>query len=207
MSNPIQASNDTVQASRSMADTFTLAHEAFIPAPDDNPDAVPFYRAYAGLKQAWGAEFVDEFHTAIHQIGCHIMHLKLEEKYPKALELLRYNVEHQAVIPKPQKRYQYHSEPDPPTEQDVVDLFNEQFRGAYPGKRINSKFAKEKWSQYSHMAKKAVQERYERAKAAYQGRLDQEERDYQNQLKPWQERMDSIKKFAQKAESITSEEQ
>jgi hypothetical protein len=190
----------------SAVDTFTLAHDAFVPAPDDNKEAIPFYRTWFGLKAVWGEEFCKEFHYVLHEISCRIIGLKVEEKYPKALELLQYNIDHQAYPPKPQRRISYSSEPDLFTDKDVEEIFVVHFKARWPEKRINSKFAKEKRKGAWETCQKLALERYERDKAGFVAQENQRERDYQNQLISWQERVDSINKFAVKAKEILSKE-
>lgn len=52
---------------------FEQAYAAFTPAPDDPVDNIPFYRAYAGLRSAWGESWHTKWGHVLHHIACCLM--------------------------------------------------------------------------------------------------------------------------------------
>lgn len=167
----------TATETKTNAEIYAEACAAFIPAPEDNPDNVPFYRTWYGLKAVLAEHgYADPFKAPlnVHGICCWAKGGTWEEvlnvipmhtpKEPKRLEHVR---------------CYYDSEPTPPTEKDARRIFETQYRNAYPKNRINSKHAKEAWERVKAKAEKFAQAEYECAKAEYDAKIakrEQEER-------------------------------
>jgi len=144
---------------------FTQAYAAFEPSPDDSPNAIPFYRAFAGLRAAWGNDFCDKYNHALHQAACECG--TADKPYTVAIKVLQFMVEGYKPPERPTPSYSYNLPPQPPTEQDARTLFNEAFKEAFPGRRANSKLANEKWIEKREKAMAIMQGRYEIEKVAY----------------------------------------
>lgn len=185
---------------------FNTAHDAFVPAADDNPDCVPFYRAAAGLYAAWGKEFCDRYNSAVHRAACECSHSHpTMSRYQLALYMLKYTAEQTKAPSEPRYSYSSRCEPSEPTEQDARNIFNAQFKRAFPGQRLNSKAAKEKWAQVRDKAFSLARADYETALAAY--RAHEASIDKQNAARKaeYQGQLDAIQQFRAAVAAITNE--
>ena len=108
---------------------FNQAYQAFTPAPDDNPDNIPFYRAYAGLRSAWGDKFEKAYSHIVHHCACVISPSYERERHPdlyaNALRQLAFYLDNNWKEPE-DPRYQgfYDQEPTYPGEVQVREYFN-----------------------------------------------------------------------------------
>jgi hypothetical protein len=155
---------------------FDQAYKSFVPAADDNPDNVPFYRAYAGLKLAWGERFAKAFGHVVHHCACCISSKNDLERHPNdlyqfALKQLNFYLTNNWTVPE-DPRYQgfYDQKPIYPGEVQVREFFNQQFKGKFPGERINSKHAKALWIEFQDIAKDLVVKEYQKKLEHYQHR-------------------------------------
>lgn len=69
----------------------------------------------------------------------------------------------------------YHSEPPLPTEEAAKSIFAVQFKDKFPGKRLNSKFAKEKYELCKEKAMEFAMQDYAREKAEYDAKVEKTE--------------------------------
>jgi hypothetical protein len=171
------------------------AAASFVPASDDNPDCIPFYRAFTGLRAVWCEDFCKTNHHIVHQAACHASQVWPEDAYRVALASVRDLASKMVNPPRPNPQYSYRAAPGEPTEADAYNLFKEEFKRAFPDKRVNSRFAKEKWNQKREKALEIVRERWSLAR----GRFDAEERKIQDvndkQRQEWEARCASIAEF------------
>lgn len=127
---------------------FEAACAAWTPAPEDNPEAVPFYRAHAGLRAAWGEEFYRAYDSAMHRAACEAGYGKTpEESYRVALASVRDMAQRQVAPSEPRYNYCHYSEPRAPTEQDALEFFRREWRKKHPGKRVTCAEATAKYAE------------------------------------------------------------
>lgn len=140
-------------------DRYLVAFDAWQPGEDDRPEAIPYYRAAAGLKAAWGEDVVERLGSHFHACFC----AAGSHGYRAALATLRHLAE-QPVPSRPQFVGRWISEP---VEVTAEDVFVEAFRRHYPGKRINSKLAKAKREESAKQAQEIADRRNEEARKQY----------------------------------------
>lgn len=186
------------------SEIFEQAYADFVPAKDDNPDAIPYYRAFAGLRAAWGEDFYLKYNHAVHQAACWCGGLN-GDRYQVAVATIMDLVEKTRLPDPPRMEMSWDSEPNPPTENDARGIFNASFKKAFPGKRLNSKFAREKWEEKRELAMNLAQEEYEGKKAAYdakQAKIDQRNADA---TAIWEEQVRKIEEFKRAAAEALAE--
>lgn len=81
------------------AEAFEKAYASYSPAHYDPPANIPFYRAFAGLRAAWGVEFYETYHNAVRETAYTVANLPAGERYAVALALLHARVE-EATLPR-----------------------------------------------------------------------------------------------------------
>ena len=134
------------------------ACRAFVPDPSDSADAIPYYRAAAGLKAAWGAAICDsiDFHACFCAAG--------SQGYEAAVATLRALAD--AEPPKePQGSGAYLARPLDVTAEDV---FVREFKRAFPRRRVTSKFAQEKRESSAERAQEIADAENAKAAASYE---------------------------------------
>jgi ribosomal protein L14E/L6E/L27E len=191
------------------AEKFQEAFEAFIPAPDDNPDCIPFYATWRGLDAAWGSDFCNQYHSAVHQAcgdsGYGGSRITLAERYQAACTSLRYWAEKAEAPQEPASRIFWMYRPQEPAEARA--LFAGQFRQAFPGQRINSKLAKEKWEEVKGKAFEVVAEQYQAALAHYEAEKAKVDGQNAAEKATWQEKRAALEVFKALVLEVTSEVQ
>lgn len=173
---------------------FDAAYATFVPAPDDSDCAIPFYRAYAGLRAAWGPALTDPVGLGshvVHQAACYSGDAP-GDRYDVACQTARRIVETTKLPPKPTPRYSYAAEPSKPTEQDAYEEFKAQYKRAFPGKRINSIHAKQQWAKVEMFAMQFVMNRYQQALAAHQQEEAQRQQQNHARRQEWIDKIHSI---------------
>lgn len=161
------------------AERYEEAREAFTPDPTDSADAVPYYAAAAGLKAAWGAEICDliDFHACFCAAGA--------AGYEAAVATLRSIAE--AEPPKePQGSGAWIAEP---VELTADEVFEREFKRAFPKRRLGSKFANEKKAETAERAQEIAdaenakaRERYEDERARQAARDRKAREPYERQI-------------------------
>ena len=155
--------------------TYEQAYAAHQSAPDDAEENVPFYRTWAGMKAVLALHGYDDPFTApldLHSICCWAQQDHQSQSYGAILCVLDMCAPKEPA-PLKHVRCFYRSEPTPPTEADARKVFEESYRAKWPGKRINTKHAKEKWEQVKALAAVVAQQRYEEEKRKYDLALGQ----------------------------------
>lgn len=163
--------------SMTRAQAFVHGSDSYVPAPDDPPANVPFYRAAWGLRAAWGREFCDQHHHLVHAAASRASWtVEPARRYRVALdELVR--LAGTPVLPEPPRpRLSYATPPARPTEEDAIRLFQQEWRQHRPGERVNSKLAKAAWAEKHAQAVAIVQARYQAACAHYDAQVAEQER-------------------------------
>jgi len=128
---------------------------------DDNPDCIPFYRFWNGLRELFGKEFVGEYHGIFHQATISLRSYAepdLDVYFKETIRIFNYQhpIRHPAYRkinpdPKPELR----------EEERARKIFESHFRVSFKGKRINSNFAKTKWESVKEQAYKFARENFE----------------------------------------------
>jgi hypothetical protein len=142
------------------SNAFEAAYAAFAPAPDDNPAAVPAYRAFHALNAVWGESFGRQFNATWHRAACEASWAQEGERYKAALSAARDWVASAVPPPEPRPCYSYASEPKAPTDADVIAAVRREFKLAYPGKRWGSAFAKAALARVRDQAHKLLLARF-----------------------------------------------
>lgn len=143
-------------------DRFQEAYHGFQPAADDNPECIPFYRSHAGLRAAWGEDFCRQHHSLVHECACYC-----NGDYAKAVQHAKWIGETIKLPEEPSYSYSWKSEPRKPTEADAKEEFKWRFKAAFPGQRLNSREARQKWLEKRRQALKYVGKRYHKALLEY----------------------------------------
>ena len=176
------------------ADIFLDASRAFVPQADDNPDCIPFYRAWAGMRAVLGKETMDNWHHMFHEAICWNLPKAETEQYAAILSHARYMIERWQKPEVPRTSYSWECAPSEPTEQDARTCFSSEYKVAFPKNRLNSKHARELWDTHKDKAMQLVRETYQANLAAY------EKREQDRQARADRERAEWIDKFWSMAE-------
>ncbi len=167
-------------------DIFESAFAAYIPSADDAVENIPFYRAWFGMKavlEKYG--YADPYKAPIN---VHTL-CGWATKDGQWSEILRAMPMVEPKSPEKDRRYHsmfYASEPALPTEKDARAVFESSYRAQFPGKRINSKDAKEKWEKCKGKALGFATENYNDLKVAYDKKVaDHEAREAKEEAE-WQ---------------------
>lgn len=148
---------------------FLQAWEAFTPLPDDCPDAIPYYRNWAGLRAVVGAEDLARFHGGIHNA----MFWARDHTWASIRRAIQKAAEGAEPPPEPERRVPWHlSEPAELTEEllhkHASEIFKRDFKRAFPRKRLNTKFARKKWIEVRGHARELARREHEAALAVYE---------------------------------------
>lgn len=150
-------------------EVYEAAYRDFVPAAEDNPENIPFYRAWAALKALlifYG--YPDPYRAPInaHSICCWD-HSGSYEGFLKTLSM------HTPEPPVKVERVQcrYYSEPRKPAEKDAYEIFSRNYKQVFPGKRLNSNHAKDRWIAKRDIALQMAEEDYLITKQDYDAKL------------------------------------
>jgi hypothetical protein len=153
--------------------TFNAARAAFVPAPDDNRDCIDFYRDWCGIRAVLGDETTDRFHGAIHNS---FFFANPPHTWSGIVAGLRdwCSGNHPCAARqnrKPFLRSCYDSPPPMDIEGRAREIFNAQYRNAFPRRRINSRHALDKWMAVKASAVQMAQDDYDEAARQYEQKL------------------------------------
>lgn len=175
----------------SLEQRFIAAYQAYSPDASDSPDAIPYYRTWAGMRAAFGPAFVDTYNGACHNAmvftsvnGAQGMKAA-ESAFVQVMANLQRFAQEAKTPDAPRERYSWASKPSEPTESDAKAEFNRQFKIAFPAERLNSKHAKAEWSRVAPKAMDLVQKRYQQEHAAWQAEQDRIESQTQDARQKW----------------------
>ena len=152
--------------------------QSFIPSKEDNPDCVPFYRAWRGMENVVGKETMSQWHHLLHEAICWASNKPESEQFPTILQHLRYMICRWTKPEEPRYSYSWTGAPSEPTEQDARKFFNDEYKRAFPGKRANSKEANRLWEEKRAQAFSILQEQYQTRLKDYE--LSEQRRDAEN---------------------------
>lgn len=184
---------------------FEAAYAAFVPAEDDNPECVPFYRAWRGLEAAWGAEFCKRYNGVVHRAACECSYKHPTMRpYELALFTAKHMIENAKAPEEPRVVYSHRAEPSEPTEQDARAIFATQFKAKWPNERLNGKLAREKWELVKDRAYAIARERYETLLAEYREYEAGIQRQNDARKAEWQSKVDHLKQLREAVASLAS---
>jgi len=170
---------------------YTQAKAAWTPQEGDNLENAWFYSSWAGFI-AMCTELQED--PWKHN---HIAHQAICSSRGEWAELLRCFANLYPAYPPEPKRH-FSSDCEPYRNESLAgQIFARQFRRAFPGKRINSRFAKEKWREVRSQAEVLAEREYQSCLAEWQEREDRRNREYDRQIAEWQEKCGKV------AEAIT----
>lgn len=181
---------------------FDEAYETFEPTADDSLDCIPFYRAFAGLRAAWGNEFCDQFHHAVHQAACWSSGTTEKSRYQICVDTLRHLVEQSAIPPEPRSVFSYDAAPTSPTEYDARQFFNGEYKKAFPEKRANSKHANGLWKQKKAQSVEILENHYTEMMRRYDVEQERIKRNNQTRRQEWINSIHKLALFENAAKSI-----
>jgi hypothetical protein len=164
---------------QSNAERYLDGTRTFVPDATDNPDCVPFYRAWRGVQNVLDKPTLDKWHHLLHEAICTASYKPEHEQYATFIGHLRYMAERWIKPNEPRPSYGYECEPSEPIEHDARQFFNSEYKRAFPGKRANSKEANRLYEEKREQAVTILREQYNIKRAAYEAR--EAERDARNQ--------------------------
>lgn len=147
-----------------LATIYETTRSSWRPSPDDNLSNAWFYSAFEGMKAVCNAinpEFFFECNYLLHEAIC--------LSQGKDLALIVKCIRIPETPKKPEQRYSSDYEPTY-DENRPREMFAQQFKAKFPGKRINSRFASEKWEEVKAKAEEYAQTEYKARFADWQGR-------------------------------------
>lgn len=152
---------------------YLAAYHGFQPEPDDNPQAIPCYRAAAGIRAVVGEDLCRRAHSLFHAAFCHAGDGTPEEGPARAAAVFEDFVAKAKPPTEPRKPsfYLYHPEP-----QDPREIFKSEYRRAFPGKRTNSREANELWKKKEKLCRDHVDKVYQIQKEKYDAALTEHQR-------------------------------
>jgi hypothetical protein len=171
------------------------------PEVGDNPDNFWFYSAWYAVKVILGCAGIE-----IDTVNCQI-HLALcmsHGDWDLFIKCLEKNAPQQPK--RPEKPYTWDNEPTKDLPGRARRIFETQFRGRFKGKRLNSKFANEKWEEVREAALELGRQEFEREHCAYRARERQRNADYQPLLKVWFEDCDKVARAHKAINFLTEKE-
>lgn len=187
---------------------FDEAFNSWKQEPTDNPENIPFYRAFAGLRAAWGEDFYKNYNHVIHHVAGS-MDKRADNLYNEALRQLSYYEGYSVTYKLPEQprpRYSYSSEPAAPGEKDAKEYFNREYKRVYPEKRLNSKDAHEKWTANKGKALEIVFQTYSKALADYRAHEKALNIENDSRQREWENKIQEIAIFEDSIRSILKEE-
>lgn len=164
------------------------------PGPDDNPDNFDWYARYFATKQILlDAGFVwDEVKSICHQgvsWGCEDMKGFLLNVRKRLLP----------VVPEEpiSTSYRWDSEPMWDIDERARKIFKSQFRSTWPDKRINSRFAKEKWEKVKRKVVGIARSEFQNVHDAWKEREEVRNKQMAKEHKEWEKKRDVIVRISE----------
>lgn len=168
---------------------FQKARQAFQLRDDDNPDCILYYRDWAGICAVVGQEKADKFNSFIHNAMFYANPAHTWEGIKCGLTSM---IKEMTVPEKPTTHICWAVEPNQDVEGRAYEMFKVQFKQEFPQKRINSKFAKEKWQEKKTLAMKYAQENVDCEMDRYREEVNCVEAKNQRVLEEWQNKIHSM---------------
>lgn len=148
-----------------------------------------FYRDYAAARAVWSAwaqaNDVDmpEPDSLIHHSCMNQHHGAGFDRF--AIQAKWFVDRFTSPARKPEKRMGWNDSEPFLSEGAAREFFESEFRRAFPGKRINSAFAKEKWAEYEGQARLIVEKRFAEQHEAWKARESARRMEHAKALRAW----------------------
>lgn len=166
-----------------LEEIYITAKSIWQPSADDDMDNAWFYSSFAAVNEVCRVmgENTDNYSHLIHHAVC----------WTRGGDWLAIVADLKSSVPSmPEKPNRYYSSGDHEPiydENRPRDMFTEQFRVKYPGKRINSKFANERWEAVKAKAEQYARDEYRVKLEQWQVREDRRNAECQVELNKWHE--------------------
>ncbi len=189
------------------AQVFQQAHDEFVPAADDRPDNIPFYRRFFGAKAllahlgASGEQVKSAWHN-LHYACCNSTS-GAAGGYAEFCASFKHSIGKLPERPKPV--HQYHLRPTMDLERRARQIFVDEFQRTYPGKRINSKLANEKWKKCGVKAGEIAQKELDASVAEWDKKEERIKKENAAKISAWKADCDQIAWLQGLAELMTAE--
>ncbi len=188
----------------SLKEIYDQAYAEFTPEASDPVDNIPFYRCWFGLKAVLlHLGFADPFTAPLDVHGVCCWAKSDGGSWESVIKVLPMHT------PKPLVREKSYScfhqyEPKEPTEKEAYAIFSDQFRSAFPGKRINSKDGKAKWEKLKDKAMDLARQeyasmkaRYDAEKKKYEDRLQKDDDEWAEKVRQREQQLELIRKLTE----------
>lgn len=182
---------------------YERARASYVQRPDDNPENIWFYSAFAALEAlidhlGYDPKTAKIMDHQIHNAVCwsrgewRVLAATLKSHAP-------------SIGTPPSRTYNYNAEPVLPAGR-AREIFNQQYKIAYPGKRLNARHAKEAWEYKREKAEELARAEWQASRAAW--KADQERRDleYAARCQEYEHEANNIRQIQAIIEAITREE-
>lgn len=158
------------------------------PSEDEQtyPENAWFYRAFDCLRSEFPVQ-VERWNGLFHNAICW--------GHGEAELVLKSLVSTINEMKEPSKPYEHTScdyEPSPANENDAYEIFKAQFKAKWPTKRINSKFAQEKWESVKTQAQEIANEQFKARHDAWAEREARRNAEHGRKVAEWQVKVDEI---------------
>ena len=114
---------------------------SFVQSPTDNPECIPFYRAWAGMRAVAGDDRMKEWHHSFHRA---LLWNNEGQEWDRTIANLLDGIS-SGKRREVSYRSFYESEPDPDIDARALQIFHIQYRERFKGKRINGTHARDQW--------------------------------------------------------------
>lgn len=159
------------------------------------PENAWFYRAFDCLRAQYPAE-VEKWNGIFHNAICW-GHGELAPTIQSFISTVRAIKEPEAPI----QRYCSDYEPSP-REGEAFEIFTRQFKAKWPSKRINSKFATEKWNTVREQAEEIAQAEFKIRHDAWQTRENERNRIHAKKVEEYQAKVNDLAELRAFAEQL-----
>jgi len=178
---------------------FKQAYDAFVPDKEDNIDCIPYYRCWAGIRAVIGEVHIKKYNNFIHNS----MFWARAHTWTELVKAMQINIPDMTPGDCPREYYCYDAKPCQDVELIARSIFEQQFRDAFPRKRLNSKFAKEQWVKVQDKAREFAREDIARAMKPYNDKLARLEREYKADLKSYINKCHALASWENFVRSLT----
>jgi hypothetical protein len=169
--------------------TFQTLREGYVPQDGDHADAIPFYRDFHAVRGIIGSDLFDRLNHAIHGA---FRYAYPEHTWGGIYRGVLAYFDSMALPKKPEYVFYYGSMPSWNIEDRARDIFKSQFREAFPGKKLNSKFAHDKWAEVKDRAIEMSKVEFDAEVAAHNKQESDADKTNESNYNSWIEKVHDI---------------
>lgn len=170
---------------RTTNEDYLIGCDSFTAQLEDNPDCVPFYRAWRGMENVLGKDTLSRWHHLFHEAICWGSNKPLEEQFDTIVAHARYMCNRGGRTEEPRYSYSYNCPPSEPTDDDARKFFNSEYKRAFPDKRANSKHANALWIEKREQALSILREQYQAELKRYNDKEECRETENRRRKEEW----------------------